>query len=467
MSSNDSDDTLPRGERASAQGRLRAEPTPARPQRVVIVGGGFAGLTCAKELIDSGLDVTLVDRSNHHLFQPLLYQVATGVLVPTDIAYPLRRVFRHHDDVNVVIGEVESIDVDRREVLCDGRALPYDRLVLAAGATDHWFGHDEWAEHATGLKTLSQAIEIRNRTIRAFEEAAFTSDPDERRRWITFVIVGGGPTGVELAGAIKQLAVDQVDDDFPEVDLNECSVILVQGGARLLPSFDESSSAEAKDALERIGVDVRLCTRVTRIDEDGVIAGDERIEARNVIWAAGVRGSALGAQLGVETVARGCVPVEPDLRVAGRPEIFVVGDLASVHDEASGQDVPGVAQGAIQMGNHVARALKAEVDGRAHDARRTFRYRDKGSMATIGRGRAVVEMGSTRLRGFVAWALWGVVHVMFLVGFRNKLTALLGWTWAYLFFTGGTEIISRPFRRKRAAAAASVEPVAESIDELV
>lgn len=445
--------------------------------RVVIVGGGFAGLNCAKALRRAACDVLLVDRSNHHTFQPLLYQVATAALAPSDVGYPIRRVFRGQRNASVVLGAVTAIDPAARRVRVMNTAeaihgeaaiefeLGYDALVLAAGAENAYFGHDEWAALAPSLKSLEDAVEIRSRILAAFERAEIDDDELERRRRLTFVIVGAGPTGVELAGAIKELAVDSIARDFRRIDTSSARVVLVEGGARVLPAMDPSLSESAKRTLERMGVEVRLNAIVTLIDERGVRIGGtandptsgERLDAANVLWAAGVRASSLGRllkeSLGVELDSAGRVRVGADLSVPGHPEIFVVGDMARVALDgagdagggaSSGAIVPGVAPAAMQMGRFVGGMLRARFGGDVSPQR--FRYVDKGSLATIGRSRAVAEVFGMRFRGFPAWVLWSVVHVTYLIGFRNRVVTLFSWFLSYVVFSKGSRLITQPWR---------------------
>lgn len=456
----------------------------ARP-RVVIIGGGFAGLHCAQGLRSAACEVALIDRSNHHTFQPLLYQVATAVLAPSDVGYPIRRVFRRQRNLTAVLGEVIEIDVAGRRVRAintsefGGAAPPisidltYDFLVIAAGAENAYFGHDEWAALAPSLKSLEDAVEIRGRILSAFERAEIESDPAARRRQLTFVVVGAGPTGVELAGAIKELAVDSIARDFRRIDTGTARVVLVEGGTRVLPSMHPALSASAQRTLEQMGVEVRLGAFVTEVDRNGVRiggasgghAGGERLDAANVLWAAGVRASRLGhllAEAGVGSLDRvGRVRVAADLTVPGHPEIMVLGDMAHValapqapstaaaadatSSELGGKHdaptVPGVAPAAMQMGRFAARHIAARIDGRPAPER--FRYLDKGSLATIGRSKAVAEIHGLRVSGFVAWLLWSLIHVTFLIGFRNRAVTLLSWTLSYLFFSKGSRLITR------------------------
>ena len=417
---------------------------------VVIVGAGFGGVSCAKEL--SGIDANIVmfDRNNHHLFQPLLYQVATGVLDESDIAFPTRRIFRHQSNVSVFVGEIERIDMEKREVYGGGRSIHWDHLVLAAGMRDNYFGNDQWAAIAPGLKSLHQAIDIRNRVLDAFEQADLCfgeEKSDIQHAWMTFVIVGAGATGVELAGAIKQLAVDQIAPDFKNLDTSKAKVILVEGAPRILGAMSAKTSDKARKILESYGVEIREGQMVKDVREDGVQIDEEFVPCRTVIWAAGVRGSSLAEQLGVDLEHSGRVAVEPDLTLPSRPDVRVIGDLAKITDPRNGKEVPGVAQGALQMGRyaglHIGLALRGHPES---GSKKPFTYFDKGTMATVGRGKAVLEAFGIRLSGFPAWVIWAFIHIFFLVGFRSRVAAMWGWAWAYLLFSGNNEIISRPVR---------------------
>jgi NADH dehydrogenase len=412
--------------------------TPHRPH-VVILGAGFAGLAAARALARAPVFVTLVDRQNHHLFQPLLYQVATAGLSANDIAAPVREVFKHQRNVQVVLDEAREIDVESRRVTLGRGALDYDYLVVATGVQQSYFGNDDWAPHAPGLKTVKDALEIRRRILLAFEGAEREANAERRREWLTFVVVGAGPTGVELAGAIAEIARHTLTSDFKSFDATQTRVVLVEGGERVLPMFDPQLSRRATEQLEAFSVDVRTGARVTGVDDKGVLISDERIDARTVLWAAGVEASGLGAQLGAATDRAGRVEVTGDLSLPSRPEIFVAGDLASV--EIDGQKVPGLAPAALQAGRHVGEAIKADVRGRA---RPTFRYRDKGNLATIGRSAAVGQIGRLRLWGLWAWLTWLAVHVFFLVGFRNRLLVLFQWAWAYVTYARGARVVADP-----------------------
>jgi NADH dehydrogenase len=406
--------------------------------RVVIVGAGFGGLSAAKVLAGKPFDITVIDQHNYHLFQPLLYQVATAGLSPADIASPIRGILAREQNVNVILGKVSAIDTERREVLADGRRVPYDILILATGARHAYFGHGEWAASAPGLKTIDDATYIRRRILLAFEKAETEPDPAERARLLNFVIVGGGPTGVEMAGAIAELANRALAKDFRAIDPRSARIILVEAAQRLLTPFDPSLSEAAKKSLEHLGVTVRLSAAVTALDAEGVSIGTERIEARTVVWAAGVMASPAGLWLGAEVDHAGRVKVAPDLSVPGHPDIFVVGDTASL-DDANGNPLPGVAPVAKQQGQYVAGLLIARQAGTSVPP---FRYRDFGSLATIGRKRAIVQMGRLKLEGFIAWLLWSVAHIYFLIGFRNRFVVAINWLWNYVTFQRGTRLIT-------------------------
>jgi NADH dehydrogenase len=406
--------------------------------RVVIVGAGFGGLSAAKALAGRPFDVTVIDQHNYHLFQPLLYQVATAGLSPSDIAAPIRHVLNSQANANVMLGKVTGVDVAAREVLAEGRRIPYDHLILATGAQHAYFGHGEWAAFAPGLKTIDDATYIRRRILLAFEKAETEPDPHERARLLNFVVVGGGPTGVETAGAIAELANRALAKDFRSIDPRCARIILVEAAPRLLTPFDPSLSEAARLALEQLGVNVRLGAPVTALNAEGVSIGAERIEARTVIWAAGVMASPAGLWLGAEVDRAGRVKVAPDLSVPGHPDIFVIGDTAALND-AKGNPLPGVAPVAKQQGNYVAKLLTARHAGKSVPP---FRYRDFGSLATVGRSRAVVQMAGLKLTGFLAWVLWSVAHIYFLIGFRNRLVVATNWLWNYLTFQRGTRLIT-------------------------
>jgi NADH dehydrogenase len=410
--------------------------------RVVIVGAGFGGLSAAKALAGTPFDVTVIDQHNYHLFQPLLYQVATAGLSPAEIASPIRSILSRDSNINVMLGKVSGIDIAAREVLAEGRRIPYDTLILATGAQHAYFGHDDWAKFAPGLKTIDDATYIRRRILLAFEKAETEPDAAERARLLNFVIVGGGPTGVEMAGAIAELANRALATDFRAIDPRSARIILVEAAPRLLTPFDPALSETAKKSLEQLGVEVRLGAPVTALDQQGVSIGEgsdaTRIEARTVIWGAGVSASAAGRWLGAETDRAGRVKVASDLSVPGHPDIFVIGDTAAAGG-ADGKPLPGVAPVAKQQGQYVAHLLIARQKGKAA---KPFRYRDFGSLATVGRSRAVVQMGGLKITGFIAWLLWSVAHIYFLIGFRNRLIVATNWLWNYITFQRGTRLIT-------------------------
>jgi len=410
---------------------------PTHP-RVVIVGGGFGGLAAARTLARADVRLTLVDRTNHHIFQPLLYQVATATLAPSDITAPIRHLVRRQRNTEVLMAEATRVDVDRRIVHLDRAPweLAYEHLILAAGARHSYFGHDEWEAIAPGLKSVDDALEIRRRFLGAFERAEAVDDPAERAALLTFVIIGVGPTGVELAGLIPDVARG-FRRDYRRIDTRDARVVLLEGGPRLLAAFPESISARARRDLEALGVEVRTGAVVTRVDESGAYVGDEHIASRTVLWAAGNAASPIARSLGVPLDRAGRVKVESDLSIPGHPEIFVVGDLAAV-TMASGELVPGVAPAANQMGRTAAINVKRAI---ARAPRRTFRYRDKGNLATIGRYRAVADFGRVRLTGVIAWWFWLFVHIMYLVGFRNRASVLVQWAYAYFTYQRGVRLI--------------------------
>jgi NADH:ubiquinone reductase (H+-translocating) len=406
---------------------------------VVIVGGGFGGLFAAKALRRTPVRVTLVDRHNHHVFQPLLYQVATAALSPGDIAAPIRWVLRHQDNVRVLLADVQHIDLAARRVDLDaGQSLTYDYLILAAGATTSYFGHDEWAPHAPSLKTLDDALALRATTLRAYEMAERTSNAELRKKLLTFVLVGGGPTGVEMAGAIAEIARQTLADEFRSIRTAEARVLLIEAGPSILSSFPESLRNAARQSLRALGVDVREQTKVTKIDDGRVWLGDQAIDAKTVIWTAGVHASPLGATLGVPLDKVGRVLVEPDLSIGGHPEAFVVGDMAGLLDPG-GKQYPGVSQVAMQQAAHAARMIGRSLE---QQPRRPFRYKDLGNMATIGRNAAIADLGWLRLAGFPAWLLWIFIHIFWLIGFRNRLIVLLQWAGAYLTYQRSVRLIT-------------------------
>jgi NADH dehydrogenase len=409
---------------------------------VVILGGGFGGIRAARGLRSAPVRVTLIDRTNHHVFQPLLYQVATAALAPSDIASPIRWMLRNQRNATVLMEEVIAVDADRRVVRLDGGGeLAYDYLVVATGARHSYFGHGDWEEYAPGLKSLEDALEIRRRFLLAFELAEKTEDEEERRALQTFVLVGGGPTGVELAGVMPSIACDAMRKDFRRIDTRKTRVVLLEGGPRVLPSFPEPLSARARQDLEDLGVEVRTNALVTRVEPDAVWVGDERIATRTVVWAAGNAASPIGRSLGSRHDRAGRIEVNPDLSVPERAEVFVVGDLAIVTQE--GKQVPAVAPAAMQMGSAAARNIRRDLRG---ETRVSFRYRNKGDLATIGRYKAIADFGKFHVTGRLAWWFWLFVHIMYLVGFRNRLSVLLQWAYAYLTYQRGVRLITRASR---------------------
>lgn len=432
---------------------------------VVILGGGFGGLAAARRLRRASVRVTLVDRSNHHLFQPLLYQVATAALSAPDIAAPLRRLLRGQRNARVLMAEVLDLDVTKRKVRLDRGELVYDHLVVATGMRNNYFGHDEWEQHAPGLKTLREALDIRARVLRAFEAAERELDPERRVALLTFVVVGGGPTGVEMAGALAEIAHRTLARDFRAfAPARDTRVLLVEGGARVLPSFDEALSRAAAQALDELGVEVMTDTFVENVDGAGVYVAGGRIDASTVVWAAGLKASSLTGQLDAPLDRLGRVQVCPDLTVPGHPEIHVVGDIAYL--EQDGAPVPGVAQNALQGGKFAAEQIDRLVRG--DPLRERFRYVDKGSMATVGRARAVAQVGESRVTGLAAWLLWLFIHVLFLVDFRNRVFVLLEWAWAYVTWRRSARVIidaparRRPASDRRAILEGALTPIDDS-----
>ncbi|KKB12181.1 NADH dehydrogenase [Devosia geojensis] len=398
--------------------------------RVVIVGGGFGGLSAAMELKGADVEITLVDRRNHHLFQPLLYQVATAALSTSEIAWPIRTILRDRREVRTILGTVMDIDTGARQVrLEDGTVVPYDSLILATGARHAYFGHDEWEADAPGLKTLEDATTIRRKLLEAFEAAERTLDPHQRAALMTFVVIGAGPTGVELAGAISELARAALRDEFRTIDPREARVHLIEGADRVLLNFDKDLSAYAEEALKRLGVIVELGENVSEVDKDGVTYGGKRLEAKTVIWAAGVQASPVAKWLGAEADRAGRIKVEPDLSVPGNPEIFVIGDAATIA-APDGKPVPGIGDAAKQGGRHAAKVIKARLAG--DTAPMPFRYKHLGSLATIGKRAAVIDFGWLKLKGRLAWWVWGLAHIYFLIDAKNRFSVALSWLWIYL-----------------------------------
>ncbi len=416
---------------------------------VVIIGGGFGGLNAARELSRRPLRVTLVDRRNHHLFQPLLYQVATAALSPADIATPLRHILSARRNVTVFLAEVERVDLAAHKVILTDGELAYDAVIVAAGASHSYFGHDEWEFAAPGLKSLEDALEIRRRVLLAYEAAERCEDATERQALLRFVVVGGGPTGVELAGALAEISRKTVAADFRLIDPTQAQILLLEAGPRVLPSFPEALSRKAEAQLRRLGVEVRTGAPVTNVSPDAVWVGGEQIRSRAIVWAAGVAASPLGRSLGVKLDRAGRVLVEADLSLPGYPEAFVIGDLAAFVLQG-GQPLPGLAPVAIQQGRAAAQNVWRRLTGRPTER---FRYRDKGSIATIGRASAVAVIRGLHLSGFVAWLAWLLVHIFFLIGFRNRFVVLFEWAWAYTTYQRGARLITGrpgfPIRARR------------------
>jgi NADH dehydrogenase len=415
--------------------------------RVIVVGGGFAGLAAAKALAAAPVEIMVVDRRNHHVFQPLLYQVATASLSPADISAPIRTILRSQRNCQVAMAEVTGVDLNKRRLLFGKEFLNYDYLILACGATHAYFGHDEWERIAPGLKSIEDATEMRRRILLAFESAELEGDEAARTRALTFGVVGGGPTGVELAGAIKEIAGRTIPKDYRHIDTRTTHVMLFEAGERLLPQFSPELSGRAHRDLENMGVDVRLNAKVTDISPRAIHVDKETIPVRNVFWTAGVRACSLTKSLGVSLDRAGRLIVGPDLSIPGQPGVFAVGDTAAAKSADTGKPVPGLAQPAIQMGRYVGAMIAREVDAHGNAAgesamRRPFVYRDKGIMAVIGKAKAVVEIGRFKCGGFFAWMLWGSVHILFLIGFRNRLQVLLIWFWNWLLNARDARLIA-------------------------
>src|SRR6202165_2362194 len=408
--------------------------------RVVIIGGGFAGINAAKHLANAPVKITLIDRKNHHTFQPLLYQVALAALSPAEIASPIRTVLKRAGNVEVLLGEVTGFDLENRLVKAGDLDLAYNYLIVAAGATHAYFGHPEWERIAPGLKTLEDATEIRRRVLMAFEIAERDSIVLRKRRELNFVVIGAGPTGVELAGAISDISRRYMEHDFRAIDPRQARIILLEGGPRVLPAFPENLSASAAKQLTDMGVEVRTQTMVTNIEPGIVWVGAEKIPASVILWSAGVAASPLGKMLGTETDRAGRVLIAPDLSIPGHPEVFVVGDLAASQSKDS-KLVPGVAPAAIQMGKFAARQISRSVKG---EPREEFAYLDKGTLATIGRSKAVADLGKLHFSGYFAWLAWLFVHLLFLIGFRNRFMVMLEWAWAYITYSHSARLITGP-----------------------
>ena len=411
----------------------------AATPHVVIVGGGFGGLTAAKQLRRMPVRVTLVDRQNHHLFQMLLYQVATAGLSPGDIASPIRWILRRSANTRVLLADVQAVDVAAKTLICDIGPIPFDYLILAPGVTHSYFGHEDWQPFAPGLKTLDDALDIRAKVLMAFENAERAGSADDRRRSLTFVVVGGGPTGVEMAGAIVEIARHALRKEFRAIDATTATVLLLEGGPDVLPAFPKELRDRARRDLERLGVTVRTGGQVTQIEDGAVHVGGERIEAGTIVWAAGVEASPVGRTLGVPLDRAGRVLVAPDLSIPGTPSIFVVGDLASLKS-AEGKPLPGVAAVAIQEAKHAVGAIAGDLAGRP---REPFRYHNPGDLATIGRAAAVADLGWIRFAGWPAWLFWLFVHILKLTGFRNRIVVFVQWAWAYFTFQRSIRLITR------------------------
>ncbi len=409
-----------------------------KTSRVLIVGAGFGGLNVARSLASAPVSVTIIDRKNHHTFQPLLYQVATGGLSPAEIAAPIRAVFRGDSNVVTLLEEAESFDLERRVVRTAEQELAYDYLVVAAGATHAYFGHDDWEPYAPGLKTIEDALEIRRRVLLTFELAERQVLAGAAEEPINLVVVGGGPTGVELAGILAEIARHVLAHEFHSIDPARARIILLEGGPRVLPAYPEDLSRSAEEQLRHLGVDVRTNALVTLIEAGVVHVGDTRIVAPVVLWAAGVAASPLGKKLGAPCDRAGRVLVQPDLSIPGHPEVFVIGDLASIRQK-NGQPVPGLAPAAIQEGKYVAKTIRRDLDGKA---RQPFHYWDKGTLATIGRNAAVAKFGKIHISGFIAWLSWLFIHIYFLIGFRNRLLVFIQWFWSYATYERSARLIT-------------------------
>src|SRR6185503_16076372 len=441
------------------EGTMQQATTSARRPRVVIVGGGFGGLAAAKALRRAPVDVILIDRTNHHLFQPLLYQVATSALTPGQIGWPIRNILRRQKNTTVILGEVTGVNKEKRYVVvssADRRevSVPYDDLILATGARHSYFGHDEFERFAPGLKTLADAVAMRSHILQAFKQAEAEEDPSRHPELLTFVLVGAGPTGVEMAGALALLVRAILRSEFRRIDPRSARIVLVDMGTRVLASFSEDLSAASKRRLERLGVEVRLGHGVDHIDEEGVVVAGERIASRTVIWTAGVAPSPAGKWLAVATDRAGRVEVRPDLSVPGHPEIFVIGDTAVL--QQGGRPLPGVAQVAMQQGRYAGRLIGGRVSGKRPAA--PFRYFDKGNMAVVGRGFAVLQSGRLHLSGFVAWLAWAAVHLEFLGQSSLRLSVFVQWVWTYLTGQRGSRLIVSPRASKPSPAIAAAVP---------
>ncbi len=408
-----------------------------KEQRLIIVGGGFGGLTVARELRNAPLQITLIDRSNHHLFQPLLYQVATAALSPAHIATPIRSILSEQKNTTIMMAEVTGVDLKSRLVLSRDQTIPYDQLVIATGSRYHFFGHDEWKPFAQGLKTIVDATSIRRKVLLAFEKAEIEPDPVQKQNLLTFVLVGGGPTGVEMAGSIAELAHHVLTSDFRKIDPQMPRIILIEAGKRILATFPEDLALRATKRLQALGVEIQTRTRVESISSKGVQWGNTQIAAHTVIWAAGVIASPAGEWLGKTVDRTGRVKVSEHLTLPGHPEVYVIGDTACFLQDH--QALPGVAPVALQQGAYVAKSIISKLKGKTQ--KRPFRYRNKGNLATVGRSFAIVDLGRIRLAGFFAWVTWLLVHIYYLIGFKNRILVLIEWAWAYFTFQRGTRLI--------------------------
>jgi NADH dehydrogenase len=413
---------------------------PAIRPRIVIIGAGFGGLEAARALRKTDADITVIDRHNHHTFQPLLYQVATAVISPADIAWPVRSILRSQQNASVKLGSIRSIDTKARVVRADTVELPYDYLVIATGVTHSYFGHYDWQNAAPGLKTLTDATKIRSRVLLSFERAELANNEADRKRLLTFVIVGGGPTGVEMAGAIAEIARQTLRFDFRNIDPRAARILLIEAGPRILPAFPEDLSAYAEKSLRKMGVEVMTSTMVTDVKRDHVMLGTRKIESEAIIWAAGVKASAAAEWIGAEADRAGRIKVNADLSVPGHPEIFAVGDTATMPSP-----IPGIAPAAKQMGKYAGREIAARIAG-DETPRAPFAYKHAGDLATIGRKSAVVKLNKVKLTGFIGWLFWSVAHIYFLIGIRNRLMVAMTWLWSYVTYQRGARLITRDDR---------------------
>ena len=418
----------------------------AKKKHIVILGGGFGGLTFAQKFRHENARITLIDRQNHHLFQPLLYQVATGGLALPEISEPIRTILADRKDIQVLMDEVQSIDVEAKQIRLEHQTLSFDYLIVPLGMVNSYFGHDDWAKHTIGLKTLNEARRIRQQVLNAFEQAEAIDDEEERRRLMTAVVVGGGPTGVEMAGALSELTKQVFKKDFRSITPGDSRIVLVEAADRVLPTYSEASSASAKKSLEKLGVELHLGKAVEDIQQGLVKLPDETIHAESIVWTAGVQANPLTRPLPVECDRRGRAMVAPDCSLPGHENVFVIGDIANLTDP-KGQQVPGVSPAAMQMGKHVAKIIKNDLS-KPGKKRKPFTYLDKGTMATIGRSAAVAEIGKLKFSGFIAWFLWLAVHLLFLVGFRNRAAVFLQWLYAYVRFRPGARVFERPEKKE-------------------